>query len=351
VVRWAGREVCRVSTGNTDPHGGGVPTTAGTPFDLASLTKLFTGAAALRLAAEGQIELDSPVTRYLSDFEGRGKELVSVRHLLTHTSGLPPGPALYGPDAPADPRAALLAVPLSHPPGQRVVYSDTGVMVLGLVIETLTGHGLDGAIETLVCAPLGIRDTRFGPRPEAAATEWDAARGCRIRGEVHDENAAALGGIAGHAGLFGTAGDVMTFARAFAECDTSFLPAELIAAATTEQAAEGNERRGIAWKLRSPDPEAPEHAFSPDTFGHYGFTGTALWHDPRREATVVLLTNRVYFGRQAEPVRRLRTELFRLIGRTIPCRGGSFQFAPKHAASDGGQKHDHREEQPDIGRP
>jgi CubicO group peptidase (beta-lactamase class C family) len=311
------------AVGNTDPEADGTAVTPRTPFDLASLTKLFTGAAALRLAANGDLTMDAPVHRILPSFSGNGKRAVTVRHLLTHTSGLPPGPALYGPNAPADPTQALLAVPLSAPAGERVIYSDTGFMVLGRVIEMASGLSLGAAVEELVCAPIGAHSAGYGPRPDAAATEWDADRGRRTRGRVHDENAAALGGVAGHAGLFGTAPDVFALCRAFEEGGCSFLPENLLAAATSEQAAEGAERRGLAWKLRSPVPDAPDHVFSPPAFGHYGFTGTSVWHDPRRDVTVVLLTNRVYYGREQDRIRRLRASLFRILaGAVAPMDGG-----------------------------
>ena len=320
LVRGDNGGVCRIAAGNTDPDADGAQVTADTPFDLASLTKVFTGAAALRLAARRLLDPDASVQRYLPDFHGEAKEGVRVWHLLTHTSGLPAGPGLYGRRAGVDPRGALLRIPLSNPPGAKVVYSDTGFLVLGRVIEAVTGERLDAAIRELVCNPLGIRSTTFGPRPGAAATEWNVSRNRRARGEVHDENAAELGGVAGHAGLFGPAGDVLTLASAFADPASRFLPTDMITAATSEQVVDGSERRGLAWKLRSPLADAPERAFSAGSFGHYGFTGTAVWHDPHRGATAVLLTNRVYYGRDPEPVRRLRTDLFDVVAGVIPGR-------------------------------
>jgi CubicO group peptidase (beta-lactamase class C family) len=297
------------------------PCLLGSPFDLASVTKVFVATALLRLVAQGLLSLDDPVYKHLPHFTGAGKRAVTVWHLLTHSSGLPSLVRLFGPEAvPGDPWQAIFSLPLERPPGEAVVYSDVGAMLLGHLVAEISRRPLELSLRELVLGPLGLNDVSFGPRAKAAATELDVWRGRRIRGEVHDENAAALGGVAGHAGLFGSAESVAALARAFLRPDVEFLPPELARKATHEQAAWGDERRGLGWDLRSPDLASPEAVFSSTTYGHYGFTGTSVWADPRRDLITVLLTNRVFFGRDPILIRTLRRQVFELVAQAYPPR-------------------------------
>jgi CubicO group peptidase (beta-lactamase class C family) len=187
-------------------------------------------------------------------------------------------------------------------------------MLLGLAIATLTARPLDAAVGRLVLDPLGNPAIPFGPVPaaQAAPTEYCAWRGRRIRGEVHDENAWAMGGVAGHAGLFGTAAAVASLGQAWlADCQGAnrLLPQWLAAEATGLQAEDGVVRRGLGWAAWSPDPDSASHPLSRRTFGHTGFTGTSLYVDPERELVIACLTNEVYKGRQARQIGRLRVAL------------------------------------------
>jgi len=318
MVASGGEPPIELAMGEPDPEEDHTDVTIETPFDLASITKIFTASAVLRLVANGNLHLDDPVKRYVEEFRGAGKAGVTVRHLLTHTSGLPALVRLFGPDAaPGDPWTAILSCALQDEPGARVEYSDVGFLVLGRLIETVTGQELRKAMRHLVLEPLGTEGVRYAPCPAAPATEYDSWRERRIRGEVHDENCYVLGGASGHAGLFGRARDLLMLAQAYVNRGRRFLPPDLIAGARQEQARTEDERRGLGWKLRSPSPTASEHAFSAQTFGHYGFTGTALWIDPDRDLTVVLLTNRVYFGRDPVRIQLLRREVFLTLAKAI----------------------------------
>ncbi|MBX3000731.1 MAG: beta-lactamase family protein [Caldilineaceae bacterium] len=328
------------------------PTLPDTIFDLASLTKLFTTTAFLRLVDAGAVRIDQPVSEVIPAFGGEriigGAEdpiskqplpadprwsgqtvdaaTITFRHLLTHTSGLPAWRGLYrlcgpipAPEPPSDVEiarrhaAALNAIvgfPFIYPPDADYVYSDIGLILLGFAVERLHGSRLDTAIRDLVSDPLGI-DVTFNPDPSlhsrVAPTEDDPWRGRRLRGEVHDENAAGLGGIAGHAGLFGAAADLCRLGRLYLNRGEDLISPETVDESVRQQIISGDGiRRGLGWLLRSdPDPSCST-AFSLDSFGHTGYTGTSLWCDPERDLVVALLTNRVYNGREPEGILALR---------------------------------------------
>jgi CubicO group peptidase (beta-lactamase class C family) len=283
-----------------------------TIFDLASLTKVVaTLPAVLRLADLGEVGLDEPVRRYLPPFAGDGRDNVTVRHLLTHTSGLPAelplwrsytGPALAG--------AALLAAPLERAPGAAVVYSDAGFMLLGRIVEAVTGAGLDAAVADLVTGPLGLTRTGFCPdvsrHGECAATEVQL-QGAALSGVVHDENARMFGGVSGHAGLFAPADDIARYlARGWLDPDSPILSAKIRAAACRLQTAGTDGRRGLGWVLPG-DSIAQFGSRWPETVvGHTGFTGTAMSFDPVSGAWLVLLTNDVHYGRGRGTIGPLR---------------------------------------------
>jgi CubicO group peptidase (beta-lactamase class C family) len=295
------------------------PMRADTIFDLASLTKVIaTLPCVLRLVTDGEVGLDDPVRRFLPAFAqagdgSAGKDRVTVRQLLTHSSGLPDCRRYYEYlRDPAEIRAAALSEPLVAAPGSVVCYSDVGFIALGELCALVAGLGLDQLVRDLVCEPLGLADTGFQPAPtlvgRIASTERVA--GAAITGVVHDENAAALGGVAGHAGLFGTAADLARYAAAWAcaggeQATRLRLPAglraEALACQTTGLAGHGMPaRRGLGWGLRGDRWDNMGDGWPATGAGHTGFTGTSLSVDPRSGMWVVLLTNAVHFGRGPE---------------------------------------------------
>lgn len=277
-------------------------------YDLASLTKVVgTATAAMILWDEGRLELDAPVSRYLPAFSGGLKDGVTMRHLLTHTSGLPAGRDLRRLASSAwQARSVVLATPLACKPGACQIYSDLGADVLGFAVEAIAGQGLDAFLEERVFEPLGMNDTRFRPSPELrdriAPTEVSPPRGYPLRGEVHDENAWALGGVAGHAGLFSTAADLSIFAQMMLNRGT-FNGVRVVsdsAVARFTQRLAGT--RALGWDTSDGEGTAGLH-MGERAYGHTGFTGTSLWIDPDRDLFVVLLTNRVHAPRARRPAR------------------------------------------------
>jgi CubicO group peptidase (beta-lactamase class C family) len=275
------------------------PMEAGTVFDLASLTKVVaTLPAVLCLAGRGEIGLDQPAGRYLPAFAGPGKHEVTVRHLLLHTAGLP-GQRSYGEHL--RDRAAILAAALAEPlvarAGTVFCYSDVGFIVLGELAAAVAGCGLDRLAQELVCAPLGMAATRYLPPAgwagRVAATEIVA--GAAKAGVVHDENAEALGGVAGHAGLFGTAGDLARYAAAWVGNDAPSCGLRDEALRCQTDGLGG--RRGLGWGLRGDTYDNMGDGWPASGAGHTGFTGTSLSLDPVSGLWAVLLTNAVHFGR------------------------------------------------------
>ena len=279
------------------------PMTAGTVFDLASLTKVVaTLPAVLHLAGRAEIGLDEPARRYLPAF-GPGKDEVTVRQLLLHTSGLPDQRRYYRRLAEAAAvRAAALAEPLVARPGTVFCYSDVGFIVLGELVAAVAGCGLDEFVRDVVCAPLDLAATRYLPPAgwagRIAATE--PVGGVAKVGVVHDENAEVLGGVAGHAGLFGTAADLARYAAAWAgdyragDCSAAGgLRAEALRCQTEGLGG----RRGLGWGLRGDKWDNMGDGWPASGAGHTGFTGTSLSVDPGSGLWAVLLTNAVHFGR------------------------------------------------------
>jgi CubicO group peptidase (beta-lactamase class C family) len=288
-----------------------------TIYDLASLTKVVATTTALMLLVDdGLIDLDAPVARYLPAF-GEGdpaKAAVTVTQLLTHHAGLPAGRDLWrSANSVAEARAQLLTTRLVCPPGRCYIYSDIGADVLGFLAEQVSGQPLDRLLEARVFGPLGMRDTGFRPaealRSRIAPTEPWSRRGYPLRGEVHDENAYVLGGVAGHAGLFATAADLGLFAQLMLDRgrlgERQLIRAETVDRFTRRTAG----HRALGWDTcdrgvgdgESRGDPTCGRLFSPRAFGHTGFTGTSLWIDPDRDLFVVLLTNRVHAARVRRP--------------------------------------------------
>ena len=279
-----------------------------TIYDLASLTKVIgTTTAIMVLYDEGRLQLDDPVVKYIPAFTGGYKDSVTIRHLLTHRSGLPAGRDLWRIAAnPYQARQAVIETQLECKPGQCYIYSDLGADMLGFVAETVSGESLDQFLEEKVFHPLGMTDTFFKPsdslRTRVAPTEVTPPRGYPLRGEVHDENAYALGGVAGHAGLFSTAADLSVFAQMMlngGEYNGVRVLSDSAVRLFTQRAAG---TRGLGWDTCNGDGGCGEH-MSERAYGHTGFTGTSIWIDPDREMFVVLLTNRVHAARAKRPAK------------------------------------------------
>ncbi len=264
-----------------------------TMYDLASLTKVVaTTAAAMVLVDQGKLRLDERVTHYLPAFTGGAKEQVTIRDLLTHRSGLPAGVDVSTRAGPESARNAVLAASLVRTPGSEYEYSDVGLDVMGFVIERITHESLDQFVRRAVYAPLGMRSTTFRPDPSLqwliAPTEKPVARG-----EVHDPAARAMGGVAGHAGLFSTASDLAVFAQLMLDggvAGKTRLFADSVARAFTKP---GPGWRGLGWQTCPGDGSCGQY-LSSRAFGHTGFTGTSMWIDPERDLIVIVLTNWIH---------------------------------------------------------
>jgi len=313
---------------NGRPEAPVIPTptlvTDSTVWDLASLTKVIaTTSAIMQLVGEGRVQLDTPAARYLPQWNAPGAELVTVRHLLTHSAGLPAWRPLYKEAWSAE--EAMQQVYGTVPdtaPGVRYVYSDLGFILLGEIVREVSALPLDSYVMSKVFLPMGMRETRFLPsalwRTRTAPTEIDPWRQRQLRGEVHDENAFQLGAVAGHAGLFSTARDLTRFAQTLlrdgvavsdaARADSvRVLDGPTLRTFETRQTMAGS-HRALGWETPTGTNSAGRR-LTPSAFGHTGFTGTSLWIDPAQDLFILLLTNRVNPTRQRQGIARVRTSL------------------------------------------
>lgn len=333
VVGRHGRIVHSRGYGLLDAEADSTAVTDSTLYDLASLTKVVaTTTAAMILVDERRIDLDAPIRRYLPEWSREGdRARITVRNLLLHDSGLPPFAPLW---REARGRGAYLeriaATPLDAPPGERTAYSDFSAILLGFIVERVSGQSLDRFVEERVFGPLAMRETGFRPldwrdaggdgvATRIAPTEIDTVfRMTHVRGVVHDENAFALGGVSGHAGLFSSARDLGTFATMLLAGgvyrDARIVEAGTVAAFSVRQSEASS--RALGWDTPSGRSSAGDY-FSDRSFGHTGFTGTSLWMDPERDVFVVLLTNRVNPTRDNQRHTRLRRELADLVQLSI----------------------------------
>jgi beta-N-acetylhexosaminidase len=342
-----GRLVRLRGYGMLDRRRGYPAVTDSTIYDLASITKaVATTTALMMLYDEGLIALDDPVRRHLPEWRGTpAKESVTIRHLLMHNSGL----AAYGPlwrelQGRAQYRRRITGMTLEYEPGSRTLYSDFGIILLGLIIEQVSGQTMDGFLRDRLFRPLGLRDTGFNPLQwpygarmvidhdgahdesaveqivnRIAPTEVDSAfRRRHLRGEVHDENAFAIGGVAGHAGLFSSARDLAIFAqlmlnRGFFEGRRYVDPAtiDLFTRRQTEAST-----RALGWETPAGTTSAGSY-FSAASYGHTGFTGTSMWIDPEKELFVILLANRVNPTRDNQRHIPLRRDVADAVQRAI----------------------------------
>ncbi len=350
IVRLRGRVVYERAFGQAALIPGPEPATLATVYDLASLTKpLATATAVLLLIQERRLSLEQPVQDLLPELQGSGIGPATLLHLLNHSSGLPAWRPFYERIAERDrdqpgylgsPAAKDLVLDLIrqeavvYPIGARSLYSDLGFMLLGFILERLTGGSLAGFCQSRIHGPMNAAPLSFLPRGATrsggpgddtqrgridrrlvAPTEEDPWRGRVLRGDVHDENAYAMGGVAGHAGLFGTASAVLAVSGCWMQAylgGDGLLSAELVQrfAARQEQTA------GSSWGLGWDTPSAPSSSgtrFSPTSFGHLGYTGTSLWIDPRSRLEVVLLSNRVHPTRHNQGIQTFRPLIHDLI--------------------------------------
>ena len=300
-------------------------TTVKTMYDVASLTKVIVTTTLVAKLVEGDfpspLNLDAPVERYLPEWatgpQPEWRQRMTVRHLLTHTSGLPPFKEYWRTSkSKQDTLTKIFAEPLEYEPGTKEIYSDLGIILMAEIIERLTGRTLDDLANQYIFAPLGMRDSMYKPPkklwPTIAPTEFDARfRKRLVQGEVHDENAYAIGGVSGHAGLFSTAPDLAAFCQMLLNggvyAHQRILKRTTIAQFTTPQQLSGGTRT-LGWAVPT-EGGSSGHYFSAHSFGHTGFTGTSIWIDPDRELFVVFLTNRVNPTREDQKIAKVRPEL------------------------------------------
>jgi CubicO group peptidase (beta-lactamase class C family) len=331
--------------------GGDLPVQPATLFDLASLTKVVATTTMSMLVYErGLLDLDAPVAAIVPEFISASPETkqdprrheVTLRMLLAHCSGLPAYERLF---VKARTRAELLhaalAMSLSTDPGRRAEYSDIGFIILGVALERLTNESLDRFCQREVFGPLGMTSTTYNPPPEQrknipptvnecaantpvrekpncgvstgvkqnpALSQSSTFRGRIIQGEVHDENASVLGGIAGHAGLFATAEDVARFAHCILDSGRPILRPETVARFTRRESSPEGTSRALGWDTPSPPSQSGKY-FTSHSFGHLGYTGTSLWIDPERQLSITLLTNRTWPDCANNAIKQLRPDL------------------------------------------
>ena len=282
-----------------------VAITPTTLFDLASLTKVVaTTTTAMLLYERGLLDLEAPVSAIVPEFiTDTARDLrrheVTLRMLLAHSSGLPAHEKFF---LKARTRAELLqaafTTPLAVDPATRAEYSDVGFIILGVALERLADESLDRFCQREIFAPLGMTHTTFNPPPEIRAkipptADDQTFRRRIIQGEVQDENASVLGGVAPHAGLFSTAEDLAKFAQAMLNHGSPILRPETVALFTRRESTPPGTSRALGWDTPSPPSQSGKY-FSPQSFGHLGYTGTSLWIDPIRQLSITLLTNRTW---------------------------------------------------------
>jgi CubicO group peptidase (beta-lactamase class C family) len=294
-----------------------VPMRTDTIFDLASVSKLFTSTAIMQLYDQGKIRLDDPVAKYIPEFAANGKEQVTIRQLLTHTSGFEPWIPLYKMDSTRDERLQeVFKQPLEYPPGTHYVYSDLNLITLGALVERLSGERLDTYVHDHITAPLGMNDTMYNPpaslKWRIAATEYQpwTNRGL-VWGQVHDENAWSLDGVAGHAGVFSTARDLAVFAQMILDGGVykgkRILSKEAVKLMNENQLPQfPGDDHGLGWELNQ--GWYMDALGDANTLGHTGFTGTSIVVSPDNDTICIVLTNRVHPTRNTvstNPVRRM----------------------------------------------
>jgi serine-type D-Ala-D-Ala carboxypeptidase len=288
--------------------------TAETLFDLASVTKVVaTTSMAMILYERGLLDLETPVTSIVGEFAGEDprRDEITLRMLLAHSSGLPAYEKLFVRAHTADELlAAAFNTPLANDPGQHAEYSDIGFIILGVALERLADETIDRFCQREVFGPLGMNRTTFNPvseiRPGIPPTADDQTFRKRvIQGEVQDENASVLGGVAGHAGVFASAGDIAAFAYVLLQGDAPILRPETLALFTKRVSAPEGSSRALGWDTPSSPSQSGKY-FSPNSYGHLGYTGTSLWIDPDRQLSVALMTNRTWPDCRNKAIQQVR---------------------------------------------
>lgn len=292
-----------------------------TVFDLASLTKVVaTTPAILKLIDDGTIRLDDEVAHFLPGFADSEKRDMTIRHLMTHTSGLPAHRSFHSDHLTENEILdQICGERLDHSIGTNVIYSDLGFITLYKIIEKVTQSSFADFVDESIFRPLEMNETGFLPTyPEYryAATEYSERLKDYKRGVVHDENTESMGGISGHAGLFSTISDLHHYASMI-ENNGVYKGKRILSKAILDVSKQNHtpldrECRGLGWMVRSPERASCGDLFSEKSYGHTGFTGTSMWFDPEIDLHVVLLTNRVHFGRDPYII-RLRPRLHNLI--------------------------------------
>lgn len=302
----------------------GSPVGRGTLFDIASVTKVFTCAAALRMVDRGELDPDEPIQGILEELKDSPVGNATLAQLMAHEAGFEPWAPFFEKierkdRGTAGARREMIRMIMGHPsarnPGQEAVYSDLGYILLGEILSARSGRPLDEIMAAEVTGPLRLTSVRFAPvRGAVAATEDCPWRGRVISGEVHDDNAWTMGGLAGHAGLFATAVDVARFGVAWLESLEAggWLSRELAARSIAPRSL----GRGLGWDLKSPSGSSAGDLMGERTFGHLGFTGCSLWVDPDAGLSVALFTNRVHPSRDNEAIREFRPRFHDLVVET-----------------------------------
>ncbi len=300
------------------------PVDENTRFDMASLTKVIaTTTTAMMLEDQGKLDISRTVVSYLPEFNAPEKQGITVKMLLTHSGGLEAGAGLWKDTrGRAEYLQKINARPLAYAPGTKTIYSDWDFVLMQQIVERVSGETLDAFTTAHVFAPLGMTETGFRPdtseRRHIAPTEVDTLRGGLVWGTVHDENAAAIGGVAGHAGLFSSARDLAIFAQMLLNGGSygtlRLIRPETVARWTSIQGPGSS--RALGWDTPTVHSSAGRF-FSPRSYGHTGFTGTSVWTDPARGLWVVLLTNRVYPTRNNDKHIALRRAVADAVQRAI----------------------------------
>lgn len=294
------------------------PVAIDTIYDLASLTKVIvTTTACMKLWEEGKLKLDFKVSSFIPEFGVKGKERITVWHLLTHSSGLPAYKRYFlEAKGKEDIIKKICEEELEYEPGTKSVYSDLGFILLGVIVEKLTGERLENYIKRILFDPLGMKDTMFNPPkillPRIAPTEDDPWRKRIVHGEVHDENAYAMGGVSGHAGLFSTVQDLAKFCQ-FLLNGGIYDGKRILKRSTieffTKKVDIPESTRALGWDTPSKEGSSAGKFVSSNAFGHTGFTGTSIWIDPEKDVFVVFLTNRVHPTRENQKIREVRPKV------------------------------------------
>lgn len=320
-ISYQNEVILREAIGNRVVYPNKAPMSLDTVFDLASLTKVVaTLPAFLKLLDDGRIRLDDKVSDFLQEFACENKDEIRIRHLLTHTSGLPSHREFFKESLNTEQvlNRIYQEKPVA-PLGTKVIYSDLGIILLYKIIETITGEKFEVFVQKNIFNPLDMNETCFRPKypnDRYAVTEFSETLGGYKTGIVHDENTESMGGISGHAGLFSTVSDLSKY-TSMIENDGVYNGKRIISKSAIQISRKNytsfdQEYRGLGWILKSQTLASCGDLFSDSSYGHTGFTGTSIWFDPEVKLHVILLTNRVHFGRN-DAILRLRPRLHNLV--------------------------------------